>query len=361
MSFKPLLVLERIVHLCIRHGAGLEPAVQYFGDSLHCAAALAAPGDVVHKVLVQVHAFYAGKLLQLGPASHTVGLAALVALPDWNRVTPVSVSGDSPVPCALKPLSEAAFLEVGRNPVDLAVCLEHLVLDLLNIHEPRGNSSIDKRRMASPAVRIVMHVVLAENQLALSLEPCDDVLVTVLYESSLVIRYISCELALCVNRTDNRNAGSLKGVVIVLTEAAGCMYDTSTILGGYVCCREYPECTLLLDGCEVVEQRLISHAHQLASLLGPEHLVVALVLVICCKPCLCHDVALVAVFNLNIVDVRVHSQSLVGWQCPWGCGPCQEVCVLLPFHLELDGDCRVCVLLIAAQVQLVVGKYSGAS
>ena len=170
-----------------------------------------------------------------------------------------------------------------------------------------------------------MNVVLAENQLALGLEPGNDVLVAVFYESSLIVRDIGCELALCVNRADNRNAGSLQGVVIVLAEAAGCMYNTSTILGGYICCREYPECTLFLDVRKVVEQRLVSHAHQLASLLGPEHFVVGLFLIIGCKTCLSHDVALSAVLYLYIVDLGVHSQSLVGWQCPWGCGPCQEV------------------------------------
>ena len=205
-----------------------------------------------------------------------------------------------------------------------------------------------------------MNIVLAEHQLALGLEPGDDVLVAVFYESSLVVRNIGSELALCINRADHRNAGSLQGVVVVLAEAAGCMYDTSTILGGYICCREYPECTLLCDGCEVVEQRLVGHAHQLASLLGPYNLVVGLFLIVSRKPCLSHDVALSSVFDLHIVNLRVHSQGLVGWQCPWSCGPCQEVCVVLSFYLELDGDGRVCVLLVAAQVQLVVGKYSGA-
>ena len=124
------------MHLCIRHGAGLEPAVQYLRDSLHGAAALALIGDVIYKVLVEVYNLYARFLLKLCTASHAVGLAALVAFPDRNRVAPVSVSGDSPVSCSLKPLSEASFLKVGRNPVDLAVGLEHLVLDLLHIHEP---------------------------------------------------------------------------------------------------------------------------------------------------------------------------------------------------------------------------------
>ena len=32
---EPLFVLEGIVHLCERHGAGLEPAVEYFGNSAH--------------------------------------------------------------------------------------------------------------------------------------------------------------------------------------------------------------------------------------------------------------------------------------------------------------------------------------
>ena len=126
-----------------------------------------------------------------------------------------------------------------------------------------------------------MNIVLAEHQLALGLEPGNDVLVALFYESSLVVRNIGSEFALCVNRADHRNTGPLQGIVVVLTEAAGCMYDTCTILGGYICRREYSEGTLLFDVCEVVEQRLVGHAHQLASLLGPYNFVVCLFLVIC--------------------------------------------------------------------------------
>ena len=205
-----------------------------------------------------------------------------------------------------------------------------------------------------------MHIVLAENQLALGLEPGDDILVAVLYETALVVRNLGSELTLCIDRADDRNAGPLQCVVVVLTETAGCMHNTSTILGGHICCGEHLECSLLCDRSEVVEKRLVGHAHQLASLLGPNNFVVCLVLIVSCKPCLCHDVALSSVLNLYIVNLGVHRQSLVGWQCPWGCGPCQEVCVILPFHLELDGDCGVCILLVASQVELVVGKYSGA-
>ncbi len=63
-------------------------------------------------------------------------MASVIALPDIERCSPVSVTGDSPVLDVLKPVTESALADRLRNPVDLLVVADKVILNLGDLDKP---------------------------------------------------------------------------------------------------------------------------------------------------------------------------------------------------------------------------------
>ena len=92
------------------------------------------------------------------------GIARVVALPHRDGCAPEPVPADRPVAGLLEPLAEGAVLDVGRDPVDLLVELDHAVLDGGDLHEPRVDGLVDERRVGPPAVRVAVRVALGRDE-----------------------------------------------------------------------------------------------------------------------------------------------------------------------------------------------------
>ena len=63
-------------------------------------------------------------------------MAAVITLPDIKRCSPVSVTGDTPVLNVLKPVAKSSLTDLLRNPVDLFIVADKVILNLCNLDEP---------------------------------------------------------------------------------------------------------------------------------------------------------------------------------------------------------------------------------
>ncbi len=58
------------------------------------------------------------------------------------------------------------------------------------------------------------------------------------------------------------------------------------------------------------------------------------------------DENLLSHFRFHIGKALIYSQCCIGWQCPWGCGPGENVLILCALHLELGNGGGVFDILI---------------
>ena len=157
---EPVPVLERVVHLGVRHRAGFEPAVQHLRHPAHGRPAgrvvRVGPGQLVDERPVQVVGPHPEVALQLVQRAVDVDprVGRIVGGPHRDRRTPEPVPGDRPVPGALQPLAELAVLDVRGHPGDLLVQLDHPVPERGDRDEPGRHRPLDQRGVAAPAVRV---------------------------------------------------------------------------------------------------------------------------------------------------------------------------------------------------------------
>ena len=143
-----------------RHRAGVKPAID---DLRHAAHRLSAMGTGnLHLINIRAVQFdirrlcLSAQLRKLFPASDGELVPAVLTLPDVQRRAPVTVSGNTPVLDILQPVSETALADGFRNPVDGMVVRHQLVAHLGHLDKPRLPRVIDERRVAPPAVRVVV-------------------------------------------------------------------------------------------------------------------------------------------------------------------------------------------------------------
>ena len=118
-------VLKRIVPLCERHGAGVEPAVHDLRDPVHGLAAVRTceMSRRPHTVCAVrwSHRWLVCLCNQLFSAADAFQMSAF-ASPDWNRRAPVSVSGDRPVLDLFQPVAETLLADEIRDTSLLRCC-----------------------------------------------------------------------------------------------------------------------------------------------------------------------------------------------------------------------------------------------
>ena len=232
-------VLERIVPLCHRHRARVEPGIDHLGGALHRATAGTRPAPRIDERLVRVEAGGAllpGRLLQrLVAPDHGDVLLVLVAHPDRERCTPIPVTREGPVDIVLEPATEAAVADLLGMPVHLLVDLEHPRLDRGGPDEPGVLGEIDQLAGAAPAMRVRMLVLLGEEVPSLGLEPPDDELVGLVGGDQLPLELGpggALEGAIGRHGADHREVVELPRSVVVRTESGGHVYDARAVLRG---------------------------------------------------------------------------------------------------------------------------------
>ena len=110
--------------------------------------------------------FVAAHLKELLSAANANALAA-VTLPDVERSSPITVTGDCPVLNVLQPVAKTALTDGLRDPVDGIVVTDQVILYRSLFNVPGLARIIDQRRVTSPAERIIMLELGRVKELAL--------------------------------------------------------------------------------------------------------------------------------------------------------------------------------------------------
>ena len=346
LGLEEFLVLEGIVVLGEGHGAGVEPAVDDFGDTLHLAAAVRALQlHAVHIGTVEFDVIRAldGFFLQFLDGTDAVSATAVRALPDVERGTPVTVTGQAPVLDVLEPVAEPAFADGLRDPVDGVVVSDEVVTDVGHLDEPGLSGVVDERRVAAPAERVVMLELRRVVEFAFLVEVHEDFRVGVLDEHAGV-GSLGFQFTLLVDHLDEGKVIVAADASVVFTESGSDVDDAGTVIHGDVGVAGDEEALLALfvgEGLFEVVERLVLFVFEVLAHIGLEDFVSGFAVFgefaeNGVREGL-GDVVGVTVRRLDL-DVgvgRAHAESDVGGQGPGRRGPCEEVCVLT---LDLEAD-----------------------
>ena len=357
MVVQQFLVFKRIVNLCIGHGTGVKPYVNQVRLALHRLTVGADQHNLVHIWAVQVYLviillrIYAGleAAFLVGIALHHTGghsllhfivqlfhrlnallLASVLGAPDRQWRTPVARAAQVPVVQVFQPFAEAACAGRFGLPVDGLVELHHTFLAGRRADKPAVQRIVQHRLVRTPAMRIVVYMLLHLEGLVGCLHLHADVdiqafgclgslfivlsvygklrVVGILHPASFIlfvclhvhtfadeafVQFVQqIELAgqvhhrsgftPLVNHEERRYAGSTGHVGIVGTEGRCDMYDTRTIFGSHIISGDDAErlsrCVLpvaisiYLYGFHPRHQLLVLHAHQFGTLILAYHL-----------------------------------------------------------------------------------------
>ena len=198
----------------------------------------------------------------------------------------------------------------------------------------------------------MLHLLLRVDLVVLS-KILDDIYVeTVFHDESSCPRCLSVAASL-IDRLEHRQIVLAAAVVVVFTECRGRMNDSGTIFSADIIhTSDYKGVLSVLDLAErldlligpvlhVTSFDLIDHFVFLAG----EHLI--------CES-LSYPKEIPFVFAglheaHHVIDVRAYCQRNVGRECPWSCGPCEEVLVVMidTGTSELACECIDLYILIA--------------
>ncbi len=315
-----LLVLERVVPLAERHGAGVEPGVDDLGHAAHLAGAVGTgERDVVDVGPVEFQILWNGTgrhLFELRDGPDAVRMP-LLAAPDGQGRAPVPVAAERPVDVAGQPLAEAPVLDVLRVPDHVVVGRDELVLDRRGLDVPRRLGVVEQRRVAAPAERVAVLVGLDAEEKASGLEVGDDGRVCVLDVDPGPRRDLGDEPALEVDGVDHRQVVLHTDAHVLFAEGGRDVDDTGAVGGGDVVAADDEVGALV--GAHEAERRLVVQAQQV----GARELAQDLGLL---AEDLLDEVAreheaVAAALDERVGDVRVHGRGDVADQRPRRGGP----------------------------------------
>ncbi len=192
-----LLVFERVVHLCIGHGARVEPYVDQIGFAVHRLALGRYQDDLIHvgpvevdvgrrvvllrhvadlEVLVGIFGHESGgdRLLdlahQLPDRADALELRVVFRRPHRQRRAPEARTREVPVDQPFEPLAEAARAGRLGFPADGLVEFDHAVAQRRGADEPRVERVVEHRFVGAPAVGVGVGVLLDLEDLVFGLE-----------------------------------------------------------------------------------------------------------------------------------------------------------------------------------------------
>ncbi len=156
VGFEMGFVLKGIMLLCVRHGSGFKPAVQYLrGPTVDLPVFF--DQDAVQHMLVQIGNTLAGQGFKLFDRSDADRILRINFIdPDWNAGTPEPVAADVPILGLGQPIGKAFLTDVPRHPMHGGVVGEHLVPQILNPYIPGIDGPVDQGRVCPLAERITM-------------------------------------------------------------------------------------------------------------------------------------------------------------------------------------------------------------
>ncbi len=156
-----LLVGKRVVPLRRVHRSRIEPSVDHVRHPVHRLAALracqinlvdvrAVQFDALRQLLIE------GTIHEIIAATDGDRLPTFLTDPQVERCSPVAIAGEGPILKISEEVSEPPGPHMRGIPVDRRVIGDHLILNRRCLHEPRVESVVEKRRVTTPAERIVV-------------------------------------------------------------------------------------------------------------------------------------------------------------------------------------------------------------
>ena len=180
-----------------------------------------------------------------------------------------------------------------------------------------------------------MQIFFLAEQQALCFEQVDNDGIGIFEKQARYRRHLRFEIAIEPNAVNDGQIIALSQLEVV-DPVGGCnVHDPGTIVCADKVCRMYP--TDVAVGCQVVKQALVAKSNQISALDGFDDFVIgfshgAL------KSCRGKDQNLITVLDVDIVDVRTHSQGEIGWQGPGSGRPDEKGGVVSLGQLKTDGD-----------------------
>ena len=337
-AVEPIAVLERVVHLRIRHRSRVEPHIEDVLDPAHRRSAgrvvRIRAGQLVDERAVQVVRPHPEVSLEFVQTAVDVDprIRGIVGLPHRNRRAPVAIPGDRPVPRAGQPFAELAVLDVLGVPGDLLVQLHHAVTDLGDLDEPRRHRPVDQRIAAAPAVRVgVLVGVVAQQHRAVGLrrpgsafEVPDDLRVGVEHVLPGVVGHGGVEPALGVDGRDGGDTGGLRGGHVVFAVGRGQMHQAGAVLGADEVGGQHLKRVGRVH--EVRERRHVVGADQLGpGECGEHRRLLAELAGIGPHPGLGEHVAATVLLDHDVGDLGIDRHALIRRQRPWRRRPHQQM------------------------------------
>ena len=265
-AFQQVGVLERIVELCVGHGAGIEPAVDHFRHPpVDSSVVRVSEGDLVHGRPVQVDIGQVAPAerfeFRYRPDAHVV---AVSIGPDRQRRTPEALSREGPVDVVFEPVAEASVANRFRDPSDRPVQLGHAVTEPAGLDVPGILRVVDQRVAGAPPVRIVVqHTFRAVHEPAF-FEQRDEDRVSFLEELPRHGFHRRDKTAIKTHTMQNGQTVLPPQLKVVLSVGRRAVHDPGAFLDGNEVRGPH-----LTDGAlrrQVVEQARIAHAHEVAAL-----------------------------------------------------------------------------------------------
>ena len=201
VGLEELFVLERIVQLAVRHGAGVEPHVDEVALAVHLLTRRGDQHDGIDVRFMEVNVVVVVLLrhvvdfeVLIRILGHETGLDGLVDFghqlfdgadanllflvlggPDGKRHAPETGAGEVPIDQVFEPVAETAGTGGGGFPFDGLVQLHHALSVRGRLDEPRIERIVKHGFVGTPAVGVVMGVLLALEKLALLLQHHNDI------------------------------------------------------------------------------------------------------------------------------------------------------------------------------------------
>ena len=158
MPIESLLILERVVPLCVRHGAGIEPAVNNLGDAVVAAPVVRmCEDDPIYSRSVQVQVLQGmpAEGLQFCQGTNADEIAFSVC-PDRQGRAPEAFARKRPVYIVLEPVAESPVADGFRDPVDGSVQLDHAIPHVSGPDVPGVLCVVNQRVTRPPAERVIV-------------------------------------------------------------------------------------------------------------------------------------------------------------------------------------------------------------
>ena len=290
--------LPHVVVLGVGHGTAIEPHVDEVGLAHHLLAAgrdqhhavdvrtvQVELGIVVGGVRIRIHEARLDGFLDLGTkffdAADANLFLAVLGAPNGQRRAPVARTREVPVDEVLQPVAETAATSSLGLPVDGLVEFDHAVFQGRRLDEPAVERIVEHGFVGAPAVRVVVRMFLALEELAFFLQHHHDVdvqglvllglggVVGVLHKLACIgaigfhvhavldelgvevfdAEELACAvhhrlwLAVLVDHLQGRDASGGSHALVVGTEGRGDVDDTCTVLRGDIVARDDAEST----------------------------------------------------------------------------------------------------------------------